>query len=278
MSPFQLYIYLVILLAGLCFGSFLNVIIYRLPRNMSLQKPPSSCPACGKRLGILELLPLLGYLLMRARCRQCSAPISPRYPLVELATGLLFLAVYHTFGLTLSALSYLFLLFLLLAIALIDLEHKMVPNKLVGTGLLGGLVLQVPSLAAAWLELPGRLAPFRPWSDAFYGALLGGGLMLIIFLASRGGMGAGDFKLMAMIGFFVGLRGAAVVMLLGFLSGAVVGILFMALQLMTRKSAMPFAPFLSLATLVQIFWGDAIWNWYNRLGEQMWEWYYHIFC
>ena len=265
MSAPQWFIYLVLGLSGLCFGSFLNVVVYRLPRRLSLQKPPSSCPRCGKRLGAIELIPLAGYLLLRGRCRHCGAAISPRYPLVELTTALLFMAVYTRFGFTLTALAYLFLLYLLLGIALIDLEHHLVPNILVTVGLLGGVILQLPALAVRWWPLPAALLPERAWTDALAGLLLGGGLMLVIFLVSRGGMGAGDLKLMALIGFFTGLRGTAIVMMLGFLVGALTGLLLMAMDRLKRKEAVPFAPFLALAALVNIFWGEQLWDWYINL-------------
>ncbi|MEW5785663.1 MAG: A24 family peptidase [Bacillota bacterium] len=256
---------LIVFLSGLCFGSFLNVVVYRLPRRLSLWKPPSSCPSCGRRLGPLELVPLLGYLLLQGRCAHCRSTISPRYPLAELATALLFSYVYLAFGLTLTAGGYMFLLFLLLAISLIDLEHRLIPNSLVSAGLAGGVILQLPAMAANWLTVPARLMPERLWLDAVFGLLLGGGVMLIIFLVSRGGMGAGDMKLMALIGFFVGLRGTAVVMMLGFTAGALTGLLLIALGRLTRKDALPFGPFLSLAVLVELFWGELIWNWYIHL-------------
>lgn len=265
MSTEQYFTYLLVFLCGLSIGSFLNVLVYRLPRSLSLVKPPSSCPACGKRLGALELIPLLGYLALRGRCLQCSVSISPRYPLVELATALLFVAVYKAFGFTLAGLGYLLLLTLLLAVSLIDLDHRLIPNTLVGAGLISGLLLQLPALFKLWFDLPARLTPDRPIFDALAGLALGGGVLLIIILVSRGGMGAGDMKLMLLIGFFVGLRGTAVVMMVGFTLGAVTGLLLIAARRLTRKDALPFGPFLAIATLIQIFWGPLLWNWYINL-------------
>ena len=200
MSTAPYFFYLIVFLCGLSVGSFLNVLIYRLPRRLSLVRPPSRCPSCGRRLGVLELIPVLGYLFLKGRCLQCRQPISPRYPLVELATACLFTAVYHSFGFSLAGLGYLLLLSLLLAVALIDLEHRIIPNSLVLAGLVAGLILQLPSAGARWFDLPPRLAPALPLTDALAGLALGG-LLLIIILVSRGGMGAGDMKLMAMIGF-----------------------------------------------------------------------------
>lgn len=257
--------YLIVFIFGLCIGSFLNVLVYRLPRGLSLSKPLSSCPACGKRLGALELIPLLGYLALKGRCLKCRVLISPRYPLVELATALLFIAVYSAFGFTLTGFGYLLLLTLLLAVSLIDLDHRLIPNTLVGAGLIAGLLLQLPALFKLWFVLPAWLTPNRPILDALAGLAVGGGLLLIIILVSRGGMGAGDLKLMLLIGFFVGLRGTAVVMMLGFTLGAVTGLLLIGAGRLTRKDALPFGPFLSLAALIQIFWGPQLWDWYINL-------------
>ncbi len=256
---------LFIFLTGLCFGSFLNVVVYRLPRRRSLIKPPSSCPSCSRRLGFIELIPLIGYILLRARCRHCGVRISPRYPLIELACAVLFLTTYLRFAPGIEFIFNLTLLYLLLGITFIDLEHRIVPNGLVAAGLAIGALLYLPQAAGYLIPLPEVMTASRPLTDAFFGLLLGGGLMLLIFLVSRGGMGAGDLKLMAMIGFYVGLRGTAVVMLLGFLFGALVGVFFMVRRKMTRKDALPFAPYLALGTLVEVFFGEEIWHWYINL-------------
>lgn len=252
-------------LIGLCFGSFLNVIVYRLPEKKSIVSPPSECPSCETRLGIVELIPVLGYLILLGRCRHCKTKISIRYPLVELVVGFIFAFSFYYFGFTVNAFFYLVLIYLLLAIALIDLKHRIVPNTLVATGLIAGIIFYIPSLINLMVELPVWLVVERDLLDAGAGFLLGGLIMLIILLVSRGGMGAGDMKLMAMIGLFVGLRGAAVVMLLGFFMGALVGVTFMALGILTRKDALPFAPYLSLAAIIQVLWGESIWYWYINL-------------
>lgn len=254
-----------IFIIGLCFGSFLNVIVYRLPRKLSLVQPPSSCPSCHYRLGLADLIPVVGYLILKGRCRRCAVKISPRYPLVELATAILFLLVFRYFGLSIDFFFHLTLLFLLLAISLIDLEYRIVPNRLVAAGLIAGLIFYLPGLTAYWTGLPQLLIVKNDPLDALFGMLLGSIVILLIFLISRGGMGAGDIKLMAMIGLYVGLRGTAVVLLLGFFFGAFVGVALMAAGHLTRKDALPFAPFLSLATLVEVLWGAQLWNWYINL-------------
>lgn len=247
---------------GLCFGSFLNVIVYRLPLKKSIISPPSGCPACKTKLAFPDLVPILSYLLLKGRCRYCGAAIAIRYPLVELLAGLLFVALFCRFGLTAQYLFYLSLLYILLAVTLIDLEHQIVPNALVASGLVIALLFYLPGLIFSASALPPYLQINRALLDALAGMALGGGLLLLIILVSRGGMGAGDMKLMLMIGLFVGLRGVAVVLLLGFIFGALVGITLMALGRATRKDALPFAPYLALATLVEVFMGETIWNWY----------------
>lgn len=261
----QLLINTIIFIVGLCFGSFLNVIIYRLPRQLSLVSPPSRCPACSKKLGFVELLPVIGYLLIRGRCRQCNIKISPRYPVIELATGLLFLFTYFHFLFSLQFFIYLTLLFILFGIAMIDLAHRIVPNSLVAAGLVAGFLFYLPRFVNYLIDLPAWIIAQGDPLDALYGMLFGGGIMLIIFLVSRGGMGAGDLKLMVLIGFYLGLRGTALVLLLGFMMGALIGVTFMILGKLTRKDALPFAPFLSLAALIEVFQGEQIWNWYINL-------------
>ena len=254
-----------VFLFGLCFGSFLNVIVYRLPRSLSLVHPPSRCPSCDYRLGFVDLIPLVGYLILRGRCRQCSIKISPRYPIVELLTGFLFLLLFVIFNLSIDFVFYLTLLFLLLAISLIDLKHRIVPNRIVAAGLIAALIFYLPKLLSYWLQIPSILLVIQDPLDGLLGMLLGSGIMLVIFLVSKGGMGAGDIKLMAMIGLYVGLRGTAVVLFLGFIFGALVGITFMALRKLTRKDALPFAPYLALATLVEVLVGAQLWDWYINL-------------
>ncbi len=252
-------------LTGLCFGSFLNVLVYRLPLKKSIVAPPSSCPSCTARLGLVDLIPLFGFMLLRGRCRYCGAKISALYPLVELTVGLLFLFVFLKYGLTMTAFYHLTLLYLLIGITLIDFEHRIVPNTLVAAGLILAALMQLPNLFSYWFELPHGLLAGTSLIDAILGFLVGGALLLIVFLVSRGGMGAGDVKLIAMIGLFVGLRGTALVLLLAFLFGALVGVTFMLLGRLTRKDALPFAPYLSLAAFIEVFWGELIWNWYMNL-------------
>lgn len=265
MGAADIFFLIIVFVAGLCFGSFLNVLVYRLPLDLSIVTPPSSCPSCQTRLGLVELIPLAGYLILRGRCRHCAAKISPRYPLVELVTGFIFTFTFYRFFPGMEAFFYQVFLFILLAAALIDYEHRIIPNNLIAAGFFIGVLLYLPTLLSMRLNIPAALILMTSPASALAGFLLGGLVMLIIFLVSRGGMGAGDIKMMAMIGFYVGLRGAVLVMLLAFFCGALVGLTGMAFGRLTRKDALPFAPYLALAALVQVFWGEQILNWYLNL-------------
>ncbi len=255
-------IYILTFILGLCTGSFLNVVIYRLPRGESVVWPASHCPDCKTRLGPRDLLPLLSYIYQGGKCRYCTRPISIRYPLVEIAGGLLFLACYHRFGFSPTTFALWLFLALLLAITLIDLQHQRIPNLLVSVGLILGLALR---LGKTIFPAATFLYPAGGWLDGLWGFLVGGGLMLVIFYFSRGGMGGGDVKLAALLGLWLGLSGTIVALLLGFVSGALVGLTLVLLGLRKRRDALPFAPFLNLGVLITLFWGQALIRWYFNL-------------
>ena len=229
-----------IFLLGLVLGSFYNVVIYRLPRKLSLVKPGSSCPKCGHRLGIGELVPVLSFLWQKGACKKCGEKIALRYPLVELTTGLGFLAVYwHSSSLGQLLVGLVFLSLLLL-LALIDLEHKLLPNILTIPGLVLGLIFALFG-----------------WTSSFWLSVLGAGvgflLMFAIALISRGGMGMGDVKFMAMIGAFLGWKSVFYVLFGASLLGSMGGILYLYLTKQDRKTPIPFGPSMAVAALIAYF-------------------------
>ncbi len=239
------------LLLGLVVGSFLNVVIHRLPQGASIIKPRSACPGCGHVLGPADLIPVLSYLLLRGRCRYCGAGISWRYPLVEALTGITFLLLVRRFGLGLDFAVFAASAALLIAIAGIDLGTMFIPDVLVlpglGLGLLYGLVR-------------GDL------TNALVGALVGGGSLLAVyfgalFLLKKEGLGLGDVELLGMIGSFLGWQGALFTIFLGSLLGALAGAIMMALGRLRRSQPMPFGPYLAAAGLVLV-----IWPWWTWLG------------
>lgn len=227
---------------GLCFGSFLNVCIYRLPRGKSVVAPRSACPHCGDMIPLYHNLPVLSWLILRGKCRSCKQPISPRYLVIELLTGLLFLGCYAHFGLTLAALKCAVLGFLLLGLIFTDAETKLLPDAMTLPGLaLGiGFSLLVPVNDLASRIMPGMVSPvmrmssqisWRLWSlsDSLLGAAVGASFLYgaaAIYLRARGveGMGFGDVKLMAMIGAFLGTKLTVLTIFAASLAGSLFGL------------------------------------------------------
>jgi leader peptidase (prepilin peptidase)/N-methyltransferase len=229
-----------ILVLGLCFGSFLNVCIYRLPLGISVVTPRSACPKCKQGIALYDNMPVLSWLILRGRCRHCKARISPRYLLIELLTGLLFLACYAYFGWTLSTLKYCAFAFLLLGLIFTDAETKLLPDKLTLPGLALGIVfsLLIPVNDLVSQFLPGMVnLPFSAdistrllsFLDSLLGAAVGASFIYgagAIYLRWRGteGMGFGDVKLMAMVGAFLGVRLTVLTIFTASLAGSVFGL------------------------------------------------------
>jgi len=225
---------------GLCFGSFLNVCIYRLPRGQSVITPRSACPHCGDPIPLYHNVPVLSWLILRGKCRSCTQPISPRYLVIEVITGLLFLGCYVHFGLTLAALKCSVLGFLLLGLIFTDAETKLLPDTLTLPGLaLGiGFSLVVPVNDLASRIMPGLVSPamrgeisWRLWSlsDSLLGATVGASFLYgaaAIYLRARGveGMGFGDVKLMALIGAFLGTKLTVLTIFAASLAGSLFGL------------------------------------------------------
>ncbi len=235
---------------GLVLGSFLNVVIYRLPRGMSLVRPRSHCPSCGAPVRWYDNVPVLSFILLGGRCRACRARISPRYPLVELAGGGLAAGVVARFGLTPAGAEAMLLVMLLLPLALIDLEHHLLPDVLT----LPGIVLGVAASAGGWLVAP---------ADALIGVLAGAALPYAVIVAYRRlrgaeGMGLGDVKLLAMVGAFLGWRGMLVTLGVGSTAGALVGLTLIATGRGRRDTELPFGTFLAAAAVVVLFAGPAL--------------------
>lgn len=244
-------------LVGLVVGSFLNVVIHRLPRRESIVLPASRCPACGQRIRALDNVPLVSYLILRGRCRACRAPISPRYPLVEAATAALFVASHRAFGVSWETAAALVLCCLLVALGTIDLEHYLLPDRLTLPGLVFGLAAQ-PWIG--WTTFAGAVA----------GVVLGGGVLLAIasawyLLRGEEGMGLGDVKMLAMIGAFLGWQGVIVTLFLASLTGAAVGLAVMGRSGAGGRTRLPFGTFLALGGLVALFFGRALVESYTGL-------------
>jgi leader peptidase (prepilin peptidase) / N-methyltransferase len=232
--------------AGLLVGSFLNVVAYRLPLRESLVSPRSRCPQCGSPVRPYDNVPVLSWLVLRGRCRDCSAGISPQYPLVELVTGVLYALVALAADDALDVALGLILVTALVPITLIDLEHRLIPNRITG-----------PAAAAALVAIVALGSGFLV--EALVAAAAGGGFFLLAAIASPRGMGMGDVKLVAMLGLFLG-RAVGPAILIALVLGVVVGAVIIARKGTTagRKTAVPFGPFLAIGGLVAYFVGDAI--------------------
>jgi leader peptidase (prepilin peptidase) / N-methyltransferase len=242
---------------GLAVGSFLNVVIWRVPRRESIVRPVSRCPACGVPISPADNVPVLSWLVLRGRCRHCHARISVRYPLVEIGCGVLFGAMAARFVGSGAVPAYLVLAAGLLALSLIDLEHYLLPNR---------IVFPLAGLGAALLGLAALVdGDADPYIRALLGSLAAFGALFAMHLISPRGMGMGDVKLALVLGLYLGWLGWGVLVLgffLGFLSGAVVGLALIALRLRTRKDYVPFGPFLSAGTLAAVLWGQQLLDWY----------------
>jgi len=232
---------------ALAVGSFLNVVASRLPLGRSISKPRSACPRCGAEIRPRDNVPVLSYLLLRGRCRDCRTPIGWRYPAVELGTAVLVAACVADFGLSLRALAASVFCGALVTISATDIERRIVPNRVVLPA--SAVVL---ALMLAW-------RPSVEWPAAGFGAAL---FLLLAALAYPRGMGMGDVKLALLLGVAVG-RGVPVALIVGMLAALVPSaVLFARHGAAARKMAIPFAPFLALGGLVALFAGNAVVNWY----------------
>lgn len=242
-------------LIGLCFGSFLNVVIFRLPLGQSLNHPPSRCMRCGQPLRWRDNIPIVSWVLLGGKCRKCRAPISIQYPIVELVTALLFLIVVSLTPPGPLVFSRLIFVCILIALFGIDLEHQILPNTITLPGIAIGLIF-------SFIAPPG-------WRSSSIGIVLGGGVLYGIawayYLVRREeGLGMGDVKMLAMIGAFLGWKAVLVTLVLSSFSGALLGLALIAAQRGGMKLALPFGTFLALGALAAMFAGDPLLAWYSQ--------------
>ena len=266
---------------SLMVGSFLNVVIYRLPKMMeqtwyqecreflkdevpeqptrditpiTLSKPNSTCPHCGHAIKFYENIPVISWLLLKGKCSKCKAAISKRYPLVELATALLSVVVAQHYGVTWAAFWVILLTFGLIALTMIDLDHMLLPDQI--------------TLPLLWLGLTINLnGTIVPLEDAVIGAIAGYMSLFSVFwlfklLTGKEGMGHGDFKLVALFGAWMGWQLLPLLILMASLVGAIVGISLMVFKNHQRDQAIPFGPYLAVAGWICILWGEPMWQWY----------------
>ncbi len=247
----QYYLAVVSLILGLVVGSFLNVVIYRLPRKESLVRPGSHCPSCGRAVRWHDNVPVVGWLLLRRRCRDCGQAISVRYPLVEGITGVAFLFAFLRFGLDWRLLIAWAFVAAMIAVAFIDYDHMIIPNRIVLPGALVGVIASI------------AVDP-QDWWKYLAGSAGAAAFLFVIAMIWPGGMGPGDIKMAAFMGAVLGLS-VIIALFAAFLIGAIVGVVLIATRKRTRKDKIPFGPALAVGAVVGVFVGQTVLSAYTGL-------------
>lgn len=244
---------------GLIVGSFLNVCIHRLPRNISIVFPSSSCPICNNPIKARDNIPIISYIFLGGRCRYCGEKISIRYPFVELFNGILYWAVFSYFGLGWH-LPFLFAFCSsMIVISFIDLDFQIIPDVITLPGIIIGF------LGASFFIPDIFGSTIIGFKTSLLGFFIGGGLFYLIAVLSKGGMGGGDIKMMAMVGAFLGWKAVLLTTFIGSLTGSIVGIFLMVSKGMGRKTKIPFGPFLAFGAIITLFFGRVILDWYLQI-------------
>ena len=228
---------------GLAVGSFANVCIHRLPRKESVVVPGSHCPACSAAVRPLDNIPVISYIVLGGKCRDCATRISPIYSVIETMTAVLLLAGFFKFGLSFDFMVYAAVAPALVIITAIDIEHQIIPDVITLPGIALGLAVGTYTIG---------------YADSLLGFFVGGGLFYLLAVLSNGGMGGGDIKYISAAGALLGWQKVLLVIFIGALLGSVVGVFQIAVQKKTRKSLIPFGPFLATSTLITLFYGNSL--------------------
>jgi len=242
------FFYIIFFIFGLAMGSFLGVVAYRLPRKLSIIKPRSFCPNCKREIPFYDNIPLISYIILKGRCRYCKKKIPINTFLIEIITAILFVLNYIIFGLSIKTISGIILCSMLVIISFIDIEFQIIPNVIILPFALVGLVFSI------FLNLERWWIPLAYSAGSFV-------FMLIIHLIYPRGMGMGDVKLSFAIGAFL-VRNVIPALFLGFMAGAIYGILLIIIKKRKLSHAVSFGPFISAGSIIALFWGDNILKWY----------------
>ncbi|MBI5871359.1 MAG: prepilin peptidase [Actinobacteria bacterium] len=253
----------ILFVLGAVIGSFLNVVIYRLPRELSLVAPGSHCPRCDQPVKWYDNIPILSYALLRGQCRHCGQGITMRYPTVELLTAVLWTLAGVEFGMSWELLPALLFVSSLVAIYYIDLDHYIIPNVIVLPVAVIGLAANI----AISLTGDDTVPSWQPWYAYLAAGLMSATFFFVVALLKPGGMGMGDVKLAGMMGFFLG-EYTLVGLFLGFLIGAITGVVLMAVGIKGRKSRIPFGPFLAIGAVIALFFGADILDFWMGLFQK----------
>lgn len=244
---------IIVFLFGAAVGSFLNVCIYRLPRDLSLLLPSSRCPSCNTPIKPYDNIPIISFLLLGGRCRYCKTKISLRYPLVEALNAFMYVLVLWRFGLAWHTPALFAFCSAIIAITFIDLDFQIIPDAITLPGIPIGLIA-----GSLILPDPFERSSVLGFREAFIGLLSGGVLFYLIAVLSKGGMGGGDIKMMAMVGAFLGWKSTLLTTFAGSLLGSIIGIFLMAFKGKGRKTKIPFGPFLAAGAIISLFYGQEI--------------------
>lgn len=237
---------------GIIFGSFFNVVGLRVPKKESIVSPPSHCTTCKRNLTAIDLIPVFSYVFLKGKCRGCKTNISPIYPFMEFATGVLFTLSYYLLGFGFELIISLLFISMLVIITVSDIAYMLIPNKVL--------------LPFAVAILIGRfMSPLTPWWDSLLGAAVGFLVLYLIALLSKGGMGGGDIKLFFVIGLVLGTVQTLITLFLAAFIGSIIGIIILNKMGQGRKTPIPFGPSISLAAIITYFWGANLVDWYVNL-------------
>ncbi|WP_353095908.1 prepilin peptidase [Tissierella praeacuta] len=248
---------ILISLYGLLIGSFLNVCIYRIPKEESIVFPPSHCSNCNMRLKWYDLIPVFSFVFQRGKCRYCGEKISSQYLIIELLNAIIYLIIYKKFGFTLELFFYGFLFSLLIIITIIDLKHMIILDTLVILILAFSIMYKILSYLL-YRKSPELL-------NSIGGLVLSGLFFILIILISKGGMGGGDVTLIGALGFILGIRNIFLAIFLSFTLGAIISIFLLITKIKGRKDPIPFGPFIVLGFFIVVFWGEELINWYMNI-------------
>lgn len=257
MVDYLLIYYIFSFIIGSIIGSFLNVCIYRIPKEESIVYPPSHCPKCNNRLKWIDLIPIISYVFLKGRCRYCKEKISIKYPLIESFTGLIFLLLAIKYGISLDYLKYATLFSLLIVISFIDIETMNIYFSTTLTGIVFALI---------FLITQGVLENYilKDYMYYIFGAIIPAGIIALIILLT-GGMGWGDVEICFISGLFLGLKLSIVMLIASFIIGAIISLMLIWSKKKTRKDYIPFGPFIASGTLFALVFGDKLLLWYLNL-------------
>lgn len=246
-----------IFLIGVILGSFLNVCIYRIPKKESISYPSSYCTSCSSPLKWFHLIPILSYMIQRGKCGYCRESISLQYPIIELLNGLIAMIIYIRFGWGMDFVFYLLISSILIVISFIDLNHGIIPNFLNIIILILGIIYRFINFIL--YDIPLDLI------DGILGFSISSFAFIVIIIVSKGGMGFGDFKLIGVLGFLLGIKKILLNIFLAFLVGSIVSIFLLVFKIKKRTDSIPFGPFICIAFMITIFWGIDILKNFNYI-------------